>query len=95
MIIAEVAAVTETVVTLKEAVLLPAGIVTEAGVVAAEALLLLRVTVTPPLGAAPLKVTVPVEEPPPVTLLGLKETDESAILAAGVIASVAVLLALS
>lgn len=40
-------------------------------------LLLERETCAPPEGAAPLSVTVPVEDcAPPVTLPGLSETDE-------------------
>ena len=35
------------------------------------------VTVAPPAGAAPLKVTVPVEEFPPVTLVGFSESEAS------------------
>ena len=55
---------------------LPAATVTEAGTVA-EALLLESETDTPPVGAAPLKVTVPVADVPPVTLAGLTETEET------------------
>ena len=42
-----------------------------------DALLLERFTVAPPLGAAPLRVTVPVVEEPPFTLLGLSATEDS------------------
>ena len=52
------------------AVVAPAATVTEEGTVAEERLLV-RVTVLPPLGAAPLSVTVPVELVPPVTVVGL------------------------
>jgi len=40
-------------------------------------LLLDSVTTAPPLGAAALKVTVPVEELPPTTVVGLTVTEES------------------
>jgi len=66
---------TATVVTVKVAVVAPAATVTEAGTVA-DAELPLRVTVTPPVGAALLIVTVPVEEFPPTTELGLRVTDD-------------------
>ena len=86
-------AVTVFVVTVKVAVVLPAATVTEAGTVA-EALLLESETEMPPVGAALLKVTVPVEDTPPTTLVGLTETDERAAVAEpGVTVSVAVLLA--
>ena len=49
---------------------LPSAIVTDAGRVAA-VWLLARLTVIPPVGAAPDKVAVPVDEAPPVTLFGL------------------------
>ena len=57
---------------------LPAGTVTLAGTAAADVLLLERVTATPPAGAAPLRVTVPVEGLPPVTLVGFRETEDRA-----------------
>jgi hypothetical protein len=65
---------------------------TEDGTVAAE-LLLDRAIEMPPLGAALLKVTVPVEDVPPVTLVGLSDTEDRAA-AGGVIVSAAVLLML-
>ena len=68
--------VTALVEVLKVAVVLPAATVTEAGTVAA-ALLLESDTDTPPEGAAPLKVTVPVADVPLATLEGLTATDES------------------
>src|ERR1700740_2639849 len=52
-------AATALVVTGKLALVDPAGTVTLAGTVAAAALLLERVTCSPPLGADPLRVTVP------------------------------------
>src|SRR5206468_2913567 len=55
----------------------PAGTVTLAGTVAAAVKLLASVTTMPPAGAAPLRVTVPVEEFPPVTLVGLSVSVES------------------
>src|SRR2546429_3390742 len=49
----------------------PAAPVPLGGRVAEPLLLDERFTVAPPVGAAPLRVTVPVEGDPPVTLLGL------------------------
>jgi mannose/fructose-specific phosphotransferase system component IIA len=83
--------VTALVATVNVAVLLPATTVTEAGTVA-EALLLERETAAPPVGAAALKVRVPVTDVPPVTLAGFTLTDDRATLVAGVIVSAAVLL---
>src|SRR5213594_140251 len=65
------------VLTVKVAVMPPVGTVTLAGTVATLVLLLERATTAPPLGAGPLSVTVPVEELPPVTLVGLRLSDES------------------
>src|SRR5213594_103750 len=65
------------VLTVKVAVMPPVGTVTLAGTVATPGLLLDRLTTAPPLGAGPLSVTVPVEELPPVTLVGLRLSDES------------------
>jgi hypothetical protein len=56
----------------------PAATVTLAGTWAADVLLLVRVTTAPPDGAAPVKVTVPVDEVPPITELGLRLTEVSA-----------------
>jgi hypothetical protein len=91
--VALAAVVTVFVVTLKVAVVLPAFAVTDAGTVA-EALLLANETDTPPVGAVALKVTVPVEEAPPTTLVGLRTMEDRATVAAGVILSAAVLLTL-
>jgi hypothetical protein len=74
--VAEDEEVTEPVVTAKFMVLLPAPTVTDVGTVA-EALLLESATMTPPEGAGPLRVTVPVAGVPPVTLVGLTESEES------------------
>ncbi len=71
-----VEAVTALVLTVKVALVAPAATVTLAGTLAAVVLLLESVTVAPPAGAAPLKVTVPVEEFPPVTLVGFSESEE-------------------
>ena len=74
---AEVEAVTEVVVTVKFALVAPAATVTLAGTLATAVLLLESDTTAPPLGAAALKVTVPVDALPPVTLLGLRLKAES------------------
>ena len=80
----------ELVVTVKVPVLDPAGIVMLAGTNAGEPLVHSWIT-RPPAGAPKVKVTVPVADEPPVTLVGLTETEESA--EAGVTVSAAVLLA--
>lgn len=67
-------------------VLAPAATVTVAGTVAL-AVLEVKVTAVPPVGAIPLKVTVPVEVAPPWTDVGFNET---AVRTAGLIVSVAV-----
>jgi hypothetical protein len=66
---------TTLVFTGKVALVAPAGTVTLAGTLAAP-LLLESVTCAPPAGAGPLSVTVPVEEFPPVTLVGFSESEE-------------------
>ena len=53
----------------------PAGIVTLGETVAEEVRPLARVTTEPPAGAGPESSTVPVEELPPVTVLGARVTD--------------------
>ena len=70
VMVAEVLAVTCVVVTVKLTELAPAGTKTLAGTFAMEGLLLVRLTATPPTGAGPLRVTVPVEEFPPLTDVG-------------------------
>ena len=87
--VADVEALTGVVLTVNVAVVAPAATVTLAGTVAAAVLLLESDTTAPPLGAAALKVTVPVEEAPPTTLVGLTVTAESADAAGGVTVSVA------
>src|SRR5438309_2669759 len=66
---------TALVLTTKVALVAPAGTVTLEGTLAAP-LLLESATGAPPVGAGPLIVTVPVEEFPPVTLVGLSESEE-------------------
>jgi hypothetical protein len=82
---------TDVVLTVKFAVVPPAATVTEAGSVA-ERLLLASAIEMPPAGAAAVKVTVPVAEFPPTTLVGDTATEESATVTAGVIVSGVVLL---
>jgi hypothetical protein len=87
VMIAEAELATPVVVIVKVAVVAPAVTVTLAGTVAA-ALLLDNATDAPPAGAALLRVTVPVEELPPTTLVGFTVRLE---IVAGLIVSVAVL----
>ena len=60
------------VVIVKFTVVAPAGTVTLAGTVALLVALLVSVTTTPPVGAAALKVIVPVDGLGAVTVVGLK-----------------------
>jgi hypothetical protein len=69
-------AVTVRLVTVKFAVVAPASTVTVVGTVAALVLPLVSATSAPPLGAAPLKLTVPWAVMPPVTLMGLTATED-------------------
>src|SRR5207245_1511299 len=71
-----VEAATALVLTVNVALVAPAATVTLDGTCATVALLLESATVAPPAGAAPLSVTVPVEEFPPVTLVGFNDSDE-------------------
>ena len=80
--------VTAFVETVKVALVEPAGTVTLAGTVATAVLPLDRVTTAPPAGAAPLNVTVPCDDPPPVTVDGFSVSEEAVI--AGTTVSVAV-----
>ena len=70
-------AATALVLTVNVALVAPAAIVTLDGVLAAVVLLLESVTTAPLEGAAPLNVTVPVEEFPPVTLVGFSVSEDS------------------
>jgi len=75
--VAEVDMKTIDVFTVKVALVLPAGTVTLEGTLAAP-LLLESVTCAPPAGAAPLSVTVPVEDcTPPTTLVGFNVSEET------------------
>jgi hypothetical protein len=71
---------TEYVVTVNVPVLAPAGSDRDAGTVAAAVFELVNVTVAPAGGAEPLRVTVAVDGLPPMTLVGLRVTEESAAL---------------
>jgi hypothetical protein len=68
---------TPLVVIVKVATVDPATMVTLAGTCAADVLLVCRVTIAPPAGAAPFKVTVPVEVFPPTTEVGFLAIAES------------------
>jgi hypothetical protein len=83
-------AVTGLVVIVKVVLMEPAAMVTLAGTCAAVMLLLCKVTVAPPMGAAPFRVTVPVELFPPTTEVGFLAIEDKV---AALTASVAVRLA--
>ena len=68
---------TALVLTVNVALVAPAATGTLEGAVAAEVSLLESATCAPPDGAGPLSVTVPVEEFPPVTLVGLNVREVS------------------
>lgn len=65
--------------TAKVAVVAPAATVTLPGTVAVAVLLDKRVTTVPPDGAGLPKVTVPVADLPPVTLVGLRISDDKPV----------------
>ena len=68
-------AATALVVTVNVAVVAFAATVTLAGTWAAAVLLLVSVTTAPPTGAGPFNVTLPVDEVPPSTEVGLRVTE--------------------
>jgi hypothetical protein len=70
----DVVAATETVLTAKVALVVPAGIVTLTGTVAADVLLLASETTAPPDEAAVVRTTVACEELPPTTGDGFSVT---------------------
>src|SRR3954468_24700730 len=76
VIVAVVAAVTDVVVAVNVLLVAPAGTVTLAGsATAAESSD--KATTAPPAGAAALSVTVPVDELPPTTAVGLSESPDN------------------
>src|SRR5438876_2898163 len=68
-------AVTALVLTVNVALVAPAVTVTLEGTVATDVSLLESATCAPPDGAGPLSVTLPVDEFPPVTLVGLRVSE--------------------
>ena len=72
----EALAVTTTVVMVNLALLAPAATVTLAGTVATAVLVLARLTTTPPVGALPVSVAVPLTAFPPAVLVGLSVSDD-------------------
>jgi hypothetical protein len=76
-IVTVLAEVTTVVVIGYVAVVAPAATVTLAGTWTTAGMLLDRVTTSPPVGAGPFSVTVPVEGFPPCTLLGLIVWDDT------------------
>src|SRR5437879_7019504 len=71
-----VEAVTDVVVIEKVALVAPAAMVTLAGTVATAVFALLRPTTAPPAGAPAVSVTVPCDELPPTTEVGVTLTED-------------------
>jgi hypothetical protein len=91
-IVTEVETRTTEVLKVNVALVAPAGTVTLEGTLAAP-LLLASTTCTPPVGAGPLSVTVPVDDcTPPITLVGFRVSEEMVGSGGGVTVSVADLL---
>jgi hypothetical protein len=78
VMVTEIDALTTLVPTANVALVVPAAIVTLAGVRATVVLLLESAICAPPVGAGPLNVTVPVDEFPPTTLVGFTASEFSA-----------------
>ena len=70
---------TDTVVTLNVAIVLPANTVTVGGTASLLELLLDKATTKPPLGAGAVSVTVPTELLPPRTFVGFRDRAESTV----------------
>ena len=85
LITTELLAFTALVVTGNEALLAPKGTTTLAGTVATAVLLLANDTERPPEGAVLLRVTVAVDDAPPVTVVGLSVNDVGMIAPAGAV----------
>jgi hypothetical protein len=73
--VSAVSLATALVVMVNGAVVAPTGTVTLAGTCATDTLLLDNVMTAPPAGAGPFRVTVPVDEVPPITEVGLILTE--------------------
>jgi hypothetical protein len=87
VIVAVVAAATGDVVAVKSTEVAPPGTVTDPGTVTAGSLLV-RPTISPPVGAGVPRVTVPVTDVPPITLEGATATP---VMAGGLTVNVALL----